>query len=464
MMRMNALLLALSLIVSGCIGANADSPVDQSLVLPAEQLGRAFGIISSHVRPAVVSVFSEKTIKYRIPIRPGAYNEYKIPQIGAGSGMLLDHQGNILTNYHLVQNVDEIQVQFEDQKKWKAKLIGKDERTDVAVIRIQGKEIEKYPIVDLGDSDRVKVGDLVIAIGAPFGLAQTVTHGIISAKGRAEVGLVEFEDFLQTDAPINPGNSGGPLVNTRGEIIGMNSAIVSAIGQSNGVGFAIPINMIKTMLPSLTKGEKINRGELGVSVQKITEDLAHFFSLDEVKGVIVSQVHLNSPAEKAGIMVEDVIILYGGKKINDVRSLRNFVAETLPDTKIKVELIRNKKNLTVNVTIGKQFEESLERNDQKKEMGETKDRLGITVVTLNKNLAEEYQTSQSSGVIVVDFDEGSPASLAGLREGDVIVQMNHQNIKSADDFKKVLLMNKTDPLLLLIKRQEGAMFLSVRFE
>lgn len=486
------LLLALS--SAACIRTNDsaaktvpnDSPIESAEIAPVEQLGKAFTTIAAHVKPAVVSVFSEKTIKFRQedlpfpfgddlfneffgqrapgPRRPGRSREYKIPETGMGSGMILDHQGNILTNYHVIQNVDEIKVLFPDQKIFKAKVIGKDARTDVAIIQVQGHGLEKYPIINWGDSDAIQVGDIVLAIGAPFGLAQTVTHGIISAKGRSDVGIADYEDFLQTDAPINPGNSGGPLVNARGEIIGMNSAIATSVGQSGGIGFAIPSNMIKAMLPKIIKGEAITRGELGVGIQTLTEDLAHHFGPKDVKGVLISQVRPGSAAEKAGVKDGDIIIRYDGKPVEDARVFRNLVAGTLPGSKVKIELLRNKKNQIVTATIGQQSEEPTEAFIGNKELHGILERLGLSVETLTKDLARRFHAKETSGVVISDIEDGGPASLAGLQVGDVIAQVNHKAVKNADEFTHILSRIKDNTVLMLVKRQGQSMFVSIQVD
>jgi len=286
--------------------------IDASIVAPADQLGKAFAAVAAHVKPAVVSVYSEKTMKFQSQEFPFPFGddflrrffgeqfqqpkqrslpkEYKVPQRGMGSGMILDKQGHVLTNYHVVHDVEEIKVQLADKRTFDAEVVGADAKTDVAIIKLKGRIPDNLPTVQLGDSDALEDGHLVMAIGAPFGLTQTVTTGIISAKGRSDVGIADYEDFLQTDAPINPGNSGGPLVNMHGEVVGMNSAIATnggafgGGGQFAGVGFAIPTNMIKSMLPTLTKGETITRGMLGVAIQDMTKDLAQQFQLPEAKG------------------------------------------------------------------------------------------------------------------------------------------------------------------------------------
>ncbi len=457
-----------------------DHIIDTAAIAPAEQLSKAYATIAAFVKPSVVSVFSEKKIKYRAqdfpfgddffneffgnqrhpPRKPG--REYKIPQMGMGSGMLLDHEGNILTNYHVIDSVDEIEVQFPDEKRIKARVIGKDPRSDIAVIRVSSEGMKSRPVVTFSDSDAVQIGEIVLAIGAPFGLAQTVTHGIISAKGRNEVGIEDYEDFLQTDAPINPGNSGGPLVNTRGEIVGMNSAIATAMGQSGGVGFAIPSNMIKTLLPKLIKGEVIIRGELGVGIQNLTESLAHQFDLKSTEGVLISQIAPGSTAEKAGLKVGDVILRFDGKQVTDIHVLRNLVAAAAPGSKIKIEYSRDKKIETVTAVMGQQKTIQAEAQSEESEIPDEPDRLGLSVETLTKETAQRYHSEETTGVIITDIDEGSPAALAGLQVGDVIVQVNHKPVKKVEEFNSFVSKSKRQPVLLLLKRGNMSLFVSIQ--
>jgi serine protease Do len=297
-----------------------------------------------------------------------------------------------------------------------------------------------------------------MAIGAPFGLTQTVTTGIISAKGRSDVGITDYEDFLQTDAPINPGNSGGPLVNMRGEVVGMNSAIATSVGQFAGVGFAIPSNMIRTLLPRLVKGEKITRGQLGVVIQEVTRDLAKQFGLSEPKGALVAQVNKNSPAEKAGIKVGDVILRYDGHEVTDTRSLRNAVAATAPGTQVKIELLRNGKTETLTVTVGKLETETAAATPSKE--GESAlAKLGLTVQTLTPDLASRFNVENQKGVVITDVQSGSLASLANLQQGDVILEANHQKVSSVAELEQILANAKDkDSVLLLVNHQGTTVF------
>ena len=458
-------------------------PIDAAVVAPAEQLGKAFTMVADHVKPAVVSVYSEKNITVTQPEFPSPFGddflrhffggqipqaprqrEYHGHQRGMGSGMILDKDGHILTNYHVVQDVDDIKVQLSDRRRFEAVIVGTDPQTDVAIIKIKGQVPDDLPTVTLGDSDALQVGSLVLAVGAPFGLLQTVTSGIISATGRADVGLADYENFLQTDAAINPGNSGGPLVNMRGEVIGMNSAIATSIGQFAGVGFAIPSNMIKVMLPKLIKGEKITRGQLGVMIQDLTADLAKQFGLSEPKGVLVGQVNKDSAAEKAGIKAGDVIIRYDSQEAASVRQVRNLVASTLPGTKVKIEIMRDGKEETLTATIGHQTAETLTAASPEAGASELS-KLGLTVQTLTPDLAKQLGVKVEKGVAITDVGEGRLASLAGLQNGDVIVEANRQPVASVDDLEQALAKVKNeDRVLLRVTRPAGSLFVVLQMK
>jgi len=460
-------------------------PIDPSVVAPAEQLGRAFAMVADHVKPAVVSVYSEKTITLTQPGFPFPFgddffrqffggqppqnqaprqHEFQQHQRGMGSGMILDPQGHILTNYHVVRDVDDIKVQLANKQRFEAEIVGTDPKTDVAIIRIKGHVPDDLPTVTLGDSDALPVGSLVLAIGAPFGLLQTVTQGIISATGRSDVGIADYEDFLQTDAPINPGNSGGPLVNMRGEVIGMNSAIATSVGQFAGVGFAIPSNMIQAMLPKLVKGEKIVRGQLGVVIQQMTKDLARQFGLTEPKGVLVSQVNEDSAAGQAGIKTGDVIVRYDGKEVSSVRQLRDLVSSTSPGTNVKVEIMRDGKALTLTATIGTQTASNLAAGPSA-EGASVLSKLGLTVQTLTSDLARQLGVQDEKGVAITEVDAGSLASAAGLQKGDVIVEADRHAVATVDGLEQVLAGAKnSDQVLLRVTRQGASLFIVLQMK
>lgn len=454
-------------------------PLTAAVTAPAKALSDAYAAVAAHVRPAVVSVYSEKMIRYQSPDnafpfgddffrqffgqqgpqRRSAPKEYKVPQRGMGSGMILDKAGHILTNYHVVKDVDEIQVKLPDKREFKAEVVSTDPKTDVAVIRIKGKVPADLPTVQLGNSDALRVGDLVMAIGAPFGLTQTTTTGIISAIGRSDVGVADYEDFLQTDAPINPGNSGGPLVNMDGQVIGMNSAIATNSGQSAGVGFAIPSNMISAMLPILTKGGKITRGLLGVGIQDLDKDLAKQFNLSDDNGALVTSVSPGSAAEKAGIQVGDVITGFNGKAIESSRDLRNRVGSVPPGAKVKLDLVRNGKPLTLAATIGEATPEAAAAEGAAPEQAA---KLGLSVQPLTPELAQRYGLTEKTGLVIADVDPGSPAAQAGLQEGDLIVEVNRKRVTQVSELQSaVAASRKEGSILLLVKRKNLSLFVAL---
>jgi serine protease Do len=475
---------------SGIDPALQPVPIDPATVAPAVQLGKAYAMVAAHVKPSVVSVYSERTIKFTHPEFPSPFggdffrhffgqdmpplpgwpsrkeHEYNVPQRGMGSGMILDKEGHILTNYHVVQGENRLHVQLADKINFEAEVVGTDPKTDVAIIKIKGHIPEDLPAITLGDSDAQHVGDLVIAIGAPFGLQQTVTEGIISATGRSNVGIADYEDFIQTDAPINPGNSGGPLVNMNGEVIGMNSAIATnGASQFAGVGFSIPSNMIKTMLPTLLKGETIVRGQLGVVIQEITPELAKSFGLPQAKGVLLAQINKDSPAEKAGLKVGDVIVRYDDKVVQGVRELRNMVSATLPGTRVKLQIIRNGKEESLTVTVGQQGENAILAGAAPAQGITLLSKLGLEVQTLTPTLAQQLGVEGKRGVAITNVREGSLASLAGLQKGDVITEADRQPVNDVDDLDRALTKAKDqDNVLLLIARRNESLFVELQMK
>ena len=494
MKRPNTLLVAslgASLLVGGgimiarCFGQEASPlpPLNPGVTAPARALGDAFAAVAAHVQPAVVSVYSEKMIKFHRPEfefpfeddffkqffgqrfqvpQQGIPKEYSVPQRGMGSGMILDAEGTILTNNHVVKDVDEIRVQLADKRQFEARIVATDPKTDVAIIRVKGR-VGGLPHVELGDSSALKVGELVVAIGAPFGLMQTVTTGIISAKGRSDVGITDFEDFLQTDAPINPGNSGGPLVSMRGEVIGMNTAIASRVGQFGGVGFAIPVNLIKSLLPALVKGDKVSRGSLGVIIQEVTKDLAAQFRLpDKANGVLIAQVNPESAAEKAGLKPGDFILRFNGKDIRDTRDLRNQVAATSPGSTVRVDLIRDGKERTLEVTLKAVKPDAAAVQAKEGESTGQLSRFGLKIQTLTPELARKYDLAGKKGVVVIGVGPGSPSSLAGIQEGDLVVEANRQSVSTAEDLDGALRGKGKDGVLLLIQRKDTRLFVVIQ--
>ncbi len=457
---------------------------------PARALGAAFSGVAAQVMPAVVSVSSERVVKMRNQELPFPFGdeflrhffgerfhtpnprrrEYRVPQHGMGSGIIIDNKGHVLTNFHVVRDVDTIRIVLADKRAFDAKPVGNDPKTDVAIIQIKGKVPSDLPVATLGDSDALLVGDLVLAVGAPFGLTKTVTSGIISATGRANVGIADFEDFLQTDAAINPGNSGGPLVNMRGEVVGMNTAIATSVGQYSGVGFSIPINMVKKILPVLVKGGTVTRGMLGIAIQDITPDLAKQFRVPappsggEYKGALIAQVNPGSPAEKAGLRPGDVVVAFQGKPVEDTQNLRNLVAESAPGSKVELTIIRDGKEQKLSATVGQlSAPPSAPGGPPEGEGGEGSagaSRLGLTVTPLTPSLARQLGLRDEKGVLVTDVDEGSPSSSAGVREGDLITEVDRHKVTNLADLDKAL--SKADPkkgILLLVKRQGASLYI-----
>ena len=462
--------------LGGAIAADSTTKSSEADRTAARALGDAFASVAEHIKPAVVSIHSTKTVKLRRfdlrlpfgednPLREffkddnsgnpfrSPQREYKYHQGGLGSGMIVDKDGHILTNNHVVNDVDEIKVTLADKRTFEAEISGADPRTDLAIIKIKGKVPGDLPVVELGDSDTARVGEWVLAIGAPFGYEQTVTAGIISAKGRGNVADAEmFQDFLQTDTAINPGNSGGPLVNLDAKVIGLNTIIATNIGQNAGVGFAVPVNMAKRILPTLIKGGKVSRGMLGVVIQELTDDLAKQFKAPDTNGALVAQVTPDSAAAKAGIKVSDVIIRYDGKPVAGVSQFRNLVAATAPAAKVEIVLLRDGKPLTVNAQLGELVAEpSIAAKSDKPTAGAD---LGLTVEALTPATARQYGYGNSEGLIVTDVEEGSAAAAAGIQEGDLITEINRLKVATVAEYRQAL-ANVKDSLLVLIRTKDG---------
>lgn len=381
-------------------------------------------------------------------------------QRGLGSGFIIDKEGYILTNYHVAGGADEITVTLSDKKEYKAKVIGLDSKTDLALIKIDGaKDLTPLP---LGDSDQTEVGDWVIAIGNPFGFGHTVTAGIVSAKYR-QTGIASYENYIQTDAAINQGNSGGPLMNTNGEVIGINSNIYSQTGGSIGIGFAIPINMAKDLLPQLKKG-KIVRGWLGVLVQSVTPDLQNKLGLPDTKGALVADVTEGGPADKAGIERGDVIVSFDGKEINEMNALPIIVAGTPVGKKVKIEVIREGDRKTLDIKVGELNEE--ETSSRTGGGGENNNiRLGLRVDEITPEMARQYNLAEKSGVIILQVESGSPAEEAGLQAGDIIAEIDREKIAGINQFyRKINEYKAGDVILFLIKRGDSSIFLTLKVE
>ncbi|MCM8757881.1 MAG: Do family serine endopeptidase [Candidatus Omnitrophica bacterium] len=359
-------------------------------------------------------------------------------QVALGSGVIINSEGYILTNEHVISGADKITVTLPDGREFKAEIKGKDVRSDLAVIKINATDL---PIAPLGNSDELKIGQWVVAIGNPFGFAlqtsePTVTVGVISALhrslGRTLQRDRDYNDLIQTDAAINPGNSGGPLVNIKGEVIGINVAIFSTTGGYQGIGFAIPINTAKRILKRLIEGKKILYGWLGVSVQNLDEKMVKYFGLREKKGALVAEVLKDSPAQKAGIKEGDVIVRFNNQEIKNIRELINLVSNTEVGKKVKIGIVRDRKEITLEVEIGQRPDNLEEVTEKGREIWR-----GMEVKEITPEIARELNLEEKSGVVVIDVESNSPADIAGITRGDVILEIEKQPIRNLSDYKRV---------------------------
>lgn len=375
---------------------------------------------------------------------------------GLGSGVIVSDDGYIITNNHVVEQADELTVLLGDKRKLPAKLIGTDPKTDLAVIKINATNL---PVLPWGDSISLQVGELVLAVGNPFGLNQTVTMGIISAVGRANVGIVDYENFIQTDAAINPGNSGGALVNLQGQLIGINTAIFSRTGGYMGIGFAIPSQMVKNVMKSLIGHGKVIRGWLGVSIQELTQDLATQFEAPDTQGALVGDVFGDSPAGKAGLKRGDIIRSYNGTSVKDPTHLRTLVADTPPSSSVPVEVWRNGKKTTLSVSIAEMPKDVTAL--AKEAPGSITGNHALSGLSVEP--VKPGQTPDGQGVVVTQVESNSPADQAGLRPGDIILEINRSNIHSMQDFEQSVSKLKSDsPVLVLLHRGRGTIFLTIK--
>lgn len=440
----------------------------------AKQSPPDFVELARRLKPTVVNIGTEKKPRLQKRQQPRSFNnspygsdpfqdffekffEDQRPQNqrqkSLGSGFIISADGYILTNNHVVDGADEIKVKFANGKELKGELKGSDAKLDLALIKVTSNE--KLPVADLGDSDGIEVGEWVLAIGNPFGLSETVTAGIVSAKGRV-IGSGPYDDFIQTDASINPGNSGGPLFNAKGEVIGINSAIVAG-GQ--GIGFAIPVNMAKSIISQLREKGKVTRGWIGVSIQPVTKDLADSFGLAAEKGALVSEVVPESPAEKGGVKSGDIIIAFDGKEIKEMNDLPRLVAATAAGKGVPVKVIRDGKEERLTLVI-----EKLKDGDDDSG-AETQDKLGLTVKDLTKELAASLRIKDSTGVVVTDVRSDSLAMSAGIQRGDLIREVNGNSITKAEEYEKVLSSLKKDKVIrLLIRHGESSRYVAIKVE
>ncbi len=476
---------------SAWFGSDDKKPQDSQTSTQAEQPEKApvppanaidqpftFGTFRQIARdesPCVVNIATTTVVKprtaprgYRSPFEDffdddtfrhffGPRSEQRVQSLG--SGVIIDPEGYVLTNNHVIEDVDEIQVNTLDGQTYDAKVVGTDSQTDIALIKFEPKE--PVHAVPMGDSDSLEVGDWVMAIGNPFGFGHTVTVGVVSAKGRSYVMPTQelpYQDFIQTDASINPGNSGGPLLDIHGNLIGINAVIASRTGQSAGIGFAIPINMIRSLLPDLKEKGTVTRGWLGVSIQTLDDNLAQSMGLKSTRGALISEVVPDGPAAKAGIEVGDVVIRFEKTEIKDSAHLSLTVASTPVGTVASVDVLRSGKEKTIEVTLGERPENL---NEIRTSAGEVVD-LGMTVQDITPDIARQLGIDGREGVVITEISPNSGADRAGLRRGDVILEVNQKKIKSLKDYREIVSGKSSEGLVLYVQRGNSKIFIAIR--
>ena len=453
--------------------ANDTVATEHNQVLESPAMPSSFAQLADQLSPSVVNVRVTKVMQtgFQGPQMHGNpfgdqfgdfFNRFfeqmpkTHPSQGAGSGVIISEDGYILSNNHVVEGAKEVSVTLANEKEYPAEIIGLDPKTDLAVLKINAPK--DLPKATLGNSENLKVGDWVVAIGNPFGLSHTVTSGIVSAKGRV-IGAGPYDDFIQTDASINPGNSGGPLFNLKGEVVGINTAIIP---QGQGIGFAIPVNTAKPLIPQLVEHGEITRGYLGVNIQTITADLAKALEVEEQSGALVSDVSADSPAEKAGIERGDIIINFAGHDIKDSRDLPAKVAATPVGEEVELTVLRDGKEKQLTVSVGELVDDSslLSKAD-----GASKGKWGLQLHDLDEKMAEQLRVDAQEGVAIVGVEPGSAAAEAGLRKGDVIVEVNRQAVDSVGEVKKQIGKSEDkDKLLLLVQRDKGKFYVPLEME
>ncbi|HMJ65840.1 MAG TPA: DegQ family serine endoprotease [Candidatus Binatia bacterium] len=458
--------------------------VDEAPVKRDGHFTTSFAPVVKKITPAVVNVFTttapkkQKLQNYQNPLfddpffrrffgdgsSEGQPREFRTPkQHGLGSGVVVSEDGYILTNNHVVDNADEIKVAFADGKEYTAKVVGRDDKSDIAVLKIDAKSL---PYAHLANTDNIEVGDVVLAIGNPFGVGQTVTTGIISATGRANMGL-DYEDFIQTDAAINPGNSGGALIDAEGRLIGINTAILSRSGGNQGIGFAIPMNLVRYVMESIIKDGRVIRGFMGVNIQDVTPNLAKEFNIKENSGALVADVTPDSPAAKAGLKAGDIITQFDGKPVRDSRHLKLQVAQIAPNSKVPVQLMRDGSTKTFEVRL-KEFPKNELASKSSRNRGNDDNAeetlKGVAVGDIDVRSREQLKLpSNMKGALVTGVDDSSASYEAGLREGDVILEINRKPVTGAED--AVELSNKADKkgsVLLRVWSRGGTRYLVVK--
>ncbi|MBU8922999.1 MAG: Do family serine endopeptidase [Bacteroidales bacterium] len=463
------------MLVEGMFSGNRrDISFPGTAMAQSQETGGSLPDVVEKVVPAVVYIQSKAIIKQReqadSPMLRDPrfrrffedfFKHYNMPrereQKYLGSGVIVGEDGYILTNNHLVQNTEEIEVILPDKRQFDATVVGTDPRSDIAVLKIDS---EGLPVVSLGSSEDLRLGQTVLAIGYPYAVGQTVTRGIVSALGRS-LNLVDYEDFIQTDAAINPGNSGGALINTRGELVGINTAIYSRSGGNQGIGFAIPIELARQIMESIIEHGRVIRGYVGVVPQDVNPDMKDFFGLEDANGVLLSHVAEDSPADKAGLKRGDVVIRFNGRKIRTSDEFRRYAAEAGPGVKVKVEIIRNGKNKEIEIRMGEHPADE-PAADEKDIEERNPVFLGVGLETLADDHRQALNIpSRVKGVIITQVDRSTSAEKAGLNRGDVLVEVNRKRITDISDFRDVLDSTRRDKVLLLVYRSGNYFYVAI---
>jgi len=454
----------------------APKPAPAPVIMPRVpsdiiETSKAFSEIVNAVSPAVVNISTVKIVNksenYKEDPFFDFFNDFFNPfynygldrkwkEQSLGSGVIVSPDGYIVTNYHVVANAEKIRVTLFDKRVFTGEIIGADPKTDVAIVKIKA---DGLPVIPWGDSDQLSVGEFVLAIGNPFGLSHTVTMGIISAVGRANVGIADYEDFIQTDAAINPGNSGGPLVSSSGTLVGINTAIFSKSGGYQGIGFAVPSNMVRSVMEQLIKEGKVIRGWLGITIQELTPEIGKKFGHETMDGALVGESLQDSPAEAAGIQSGDIILKYAGKSVDGPSELKNMVARSRPGEKVPVVLLRNKKQLRIIVTVGERPNEQERPQASTASAAKSNVFSGLSAITLTDDLARQLDLdSGERGVVVIGVLQGSPSEEAGLKRGDVIQEIDRITVNNIDDFNRIVDGIRADDTVLMFVNRGGRKF------
>lgn len=428
------------------MGAPLSAVAKESGLKALLDLQDVFVELAEHVKPAVVNISTGSGS----PPRSGDRFRQRPDSPSSGSGVIIDKDGYIVTNNHVVGDATEVQVRLLDKRKFTGKVVGRDPDTDLAVVKIDSKT--PLPTVPLGDSTQVKVGQWVVAVGNPFGLEHTLTVGVVSALKRENVNLSRYEDFIQTDASINPGNSGGPLFNIRGEVIGINTAIINF---AQGIGFAIPAKMVEDIYPQLVAKGRVSRGWLGVGIQAVTEELAAQFRLEKEEGVLVNEVFEGEPAQKAGIQPGDIILKVDDMNVDTPTSLAKAVAALAPGKAATLRILRNGEQKELSVTLSERKDES--EAPEVVPVKTPESILGLAIEDITKEAADRLKLKDTNGVLVTKVEENSLADRGGLKEGDVIKEINRRTIANAEDFRKASegLKPENGVLMRIIREQRG---------